>query len=207
MARKDQERWNQKWLFVTGQADDPHPLLKRFVDRLTGETALDIACGRGQNGLYLAKNGFQVLGVDISNVALEMAKKSAADQDLEGRIHFKQADLDIWKLPQEVFDVIVVFRFLNRSIFHAIEEGLRSGGWLVYSSRNMGILASEPKANKDYLLKRGELSDEFRSWELIYSHEGDVDSSIVVRKPLSFDSRDQEVSKLIGRRLGFDAGK
>ena len=190
MALTDQERWNEKWLALTGQSDDPHPLLQRFIDQLTGETALDLACGRGQNGLYLATKGFQVLGVDISNVALEMAGKSAAEQNLEGRIRFEQVDLDIWKLPPSAFDVIIVFRFLNRSLLHAIDDGLRSRGWLVYSTRNMGILASEPKANKEYLLRRGELSEEFRSWELIYSNEGVVDSSIVVRKTLSFDSSD-----------------
>ncbi len=39
---------------------------------------LDIGCGTGDNSVWLAQNGFQVVGTDTSVVALEKAKEKAA---------------------------------------------------------------------------------------------------------------------------------
>lgn len=40
--------------------------------------ALDIGCGTGDNSLWLARNGFQVVGTDASDIALEKARGKAA---------------------------------------------------------------------------------------------------------------------------------
>ena len=57
----------------------PRSLLVEFVEKgLVGKgTALDLCCGAGTNTIYLAKNGFEVTGLDISLTALEIAKKKA----------------------------------------------------------------------------------------------------------------------------------
>jgi 2-polyprenyl-3-methyl-5-hydroxy-6-metoxy-1,4-benzoquinol methylase len=39
--------------------------------------ALDVCCGSGTNTIYLAQNGFEVTGIDISKTAIEIAKKKA----------------------------------------------------------------------------------------------------------------------------------
>ena len=41
--------------------------------RLAPGTALDVGCGEGGDALWLAERGWQVLGVDVSRVALERA--------------------------------------------------------------------------------------------------------------------------------------
>lgn len=40
--------------------------------------ALDVGCGTGDNSIWLAKNGFQATGTDISDIALEKAKAKAS---------------------------------------------------------------------------------------------------------------------------------
>ena len=40
--------------------------------------ALDIGCGTGDNSIWLARNGFEVVGTDVSETALEKAKEKAA---------------------------------------------------------------------------------------------------------------------------------
>ncbi len=39
--------------------------------------ALDVGCGTGDNAVWLARNGFFVVGTDVSDVAVEKAKKKA----------------------------------------------------------------------------------------------------------------------------------
>jgi SAM-dependent methyltransferase len=41
--------------------------------------ALEIGCGTGDNAIWLAQQGFQVVGVDASDIAIEKAKEKAAN--------------------------------------------------------------------------------------------------------------------------------
>lgn len=44
---------------------------------------LDIGCGLGDNAIYLARNGYQVTGLDISPTALTTAKRRASDAGVD----------------------------------------------------------------------------------------------------------------------------
>jgi ubiquinone/menaquinone biosynthesis C-methylase UbiE len=57
----------------------PRPLLVEYVEKglLPKGKTLDLCCGAGTNTLYLAQQGFDVSGIDISKTALEIAKKKA----------------------------------------------------------------------------------------------------------------------------------
>ena len=45
---------------------------------IPGCKALDVGCGTGDNTLWLARNGFSVIGTDVSDIALEKAKEKAS---------------------------------------------------------------------------------------------------------------------------------
>jgi SAM-dependent methyltransferase len=45
--------------------------------------ALDIGCGTGVNSIWLAQKGFQVIGTDTSDIALEKAKEKASKANVE----------------------------------------------------------------------------------------------------------------------------
>lgn len=45
--------------------------------------ALDIGCGSGHNSIWLAEQGFQVTGVDVSRTALQKAKENASKADVK----------------------------------------------------------------------------------------------------------------------------
>jgi SAM-dependent methyltransferase len=176
------QRWDQKWIEMAGKPFTPHPLLAKNEVLLSGGRALDLACGLGQNSVWLAGHGYQVIGLDISGVALSAALSRARKSDMADRLIFAQMDLDRWSLPTNKFDLICVFRFLNRRLFPEIKSGLRPGGLLFYSTRHMGILNRQPDANQDYLLRPDELITEFSDWEIVHYDEGPENAQIITRK-------------------------
>ena len=70
MSEKDRAKWDEKWREML-QPAAPSDLLLANAGALPGGVAVDVACGLGQNALWLARHRYQVLGVDISQVALQ----------------------------------------------------------------------------------------------------------------------------------------
>jgi len=59
--------------------------------------ALDIGCGTGDNSIWLAQNGFEVIGTDTSDVALGKAKEKAAEAGVVcdfRLVDFLQSEID-----------------------------------------------------------------------------------------------------------------
>ncbi|MFW6083556.1 MAG: class I SAM-dependent methyltransferase [Thermoplasmatota archaeon] len=63
---------------------------------------LDLCCGYGRHSIELAKRGFNVTGVDLTEHYLEHAKKRAEEEDLD--IEFVHDDMREFKRDEE-FDV------------------------------------------------------------------------------------------------------
>ena len=131
MSEADKTRWNTR--YSAGEyATRTHPtvLLRTWLPQLPAGRALDIACGAGRNALFLARAGYDVTGVDISDVALERARVSAERESVD--IRWEAIDLDQAPLPDGPFNVIVVSRFLMHHLFPQILDRLASDGVLVY---------------------------------------------------------------------------
>ena len=56
---------------------DPNHFVAEALADATAGRALDLACGEGRNAIWLAALGWQVTGVDFSEVAIERAGKLA----------------------------------------------------------------------------------------------------------------------------------
>ena len=63
----------------------PQPTFIELVraGELSKGGVLDVGCGTGENALYLAGNGFSVIGVDLSNRAIAVARAKAAERKLK----------------------------------------------------------------------------------------------------------------------------
>lgn len=68
-------------------------------------TVLDLACGEGRHGIGLAKDGYQVTGVDLSDAFLETAKQRALQ--LSNPPHFLKQDMRSMNLSQ-AFDLVLL---------------------------------------------------------------------------------------------------
>jgi 2-polyprenyl-3-methyl-5-hydroxy-6-metoxy-1,4-benzoquinol methylase len=99
------------------------------------ERVLDLACGSGRHSLELRRRGLEVVGADISSDLIEIARRDAAEADLD--VEFAQADLRDLAYEEE-FDVVLnlndgAIGYLesdeeNRRSFEVIARALRPGG-------------------------------------------------------------------------------
>jgi tellurite methyltransferase len=185
MTQQDRARWDARYAeYDPGERKPPHPLLIEHAHLAPGGAALDLACGRGRDALWLAENGFRpVVAADVSGVALRHVLNLARRRSLADRLWCVQADLDRFRFPPATFDLVCVFRFLNRSLFPAIARSLKPGGLLIYETFNRRWLDERPDVSPDYLLRPGELLEAFGDLDVIAHGERGVRSHLVARKP------------------------
>jgi tellurite methyltransferase len=164
----------------------PARLLVHNIHLLPIGRALDVAMGRGQNAIYLAKRGFDVEGVDISPEAVRSALEQARKSEVNLRAHVADLESD-YHIEKGVYDVIICFNYLQRSLIPHIKDGLRTGGMVVYETFTVDQPQFGKPSNPDYLLEHNELLDLFRDFLCLYYCEGIVEgrkalASIVAKK-------------------------
>lgn len=136
-------------------------------------SALDLACGRGGNALLLARHGLDTLAWDISPVAIEQLHKAARASHLT--IRAEVCDVEAAVFEPGRFDVIVVSRFLLRSLSDAMILALKPGGLLFYQTFTREKVGSSGPNNPDFLLSENELLSLFAPLKiLVYREEGRV---------------------------------
>ena len=104
MKRED---WNRKH----GEAGllfgaEPNRFLVAEAAGLPPGRALDLACGSGRNAVWLAQQGWSVVGADFADVALEQARALAVERGVD--VEWVEADLREWEPPARAFDLVVV---------------------------------------------------------------------------------------------------
>ena len=80
-------------------------------------------------------------------------------------------DLDQAQLPQQHFNLVIVFRYLNRALFPQLIDCLRPGGLLIYKTFNLNHLAKRKDFNKSFLLQHGELSEHLNALRLVATND------------------------------------
>ena len=79
--------------------------LARLAPLLGGGRALALGCGAGGDAIWLAEQGWIVVGVDVSHTALARARAAAADRGVAGHIEFVQHELTSG-FPEGSFDLV-----------------------------------------------------------------------------------------------------
>ncbi|AVH63798.1 class I SAM-dependent methyltransferase [Nostoc sp. 'Peltigera membranacea cyanobiont' N6] len=98
-----------------------------------GALVVDIGCGTGEIASWLAQQGFNVLGIDYSQAAIEKAK--SLHGEIQGKLEFKIVDICRQPLTSPGFNCLI-----DRGCFHIIPQ--------VFSSDYLRTVASwcTPKA-------------------------------------------------------------
>lgn len=124
--------WNRAWSPVkTAYTQMPDlPYLTDVIGRLARKApaeVLDLGCGSGWLSVLLARNGFDVTGVDIAEQAINLAKDWAQQESLE--INFQVQDLANLNFPPNTFDACVansIFEHFPLEVTKSILQQLKS---------------------------------------------------------------------------------
>lgn len=128
--------WDER--YVAGETPwdtgEPNEYLVEFVKSaaVAKGDALEVGCGTGTNALWLAGEGFTVLGIDVSAVALEKARAKGAGTG--SRCRFEQLDFLNDAVSGGPFDLV-----FDLGCFHLFDEARERAS---FAERVASLLAS-----------------------------------------------------------------
>jgi 2-polyprenyl-3-methyl-5-hydroxy-6-metoxy-1,4-benzoquinol methylase len=171
VTAEDRRRWDERYAShapAPVAAVEPPGLLAAYVDAFpTRGKALDLACGRGLASVWLARRGLDVLGVDISSVAISGARDLARRSGVGDRCRFDVVDLDQGLPPGAPVDVILCHKFRDRRLDLAIAERLAPGGLLA-----IAVLSEVDASPGPFRATPGELPAAFAELDVVAAGEG-----------------------------------
>jgi cyclopropane fatty-acyl-phospholipid synthase-like methyltransferase len=156
---------------------------------------LCVADGEGRNGVFLAKNGFEVTSIDFSQEALDKADKFATDSSVS--IETICADLLNYDFGENKFDgIISIFSHFNKNETNDLHkkyfDALKPGGVFImeaFAKEQLPLDSGGPK-NIDLLYDTEDIESSFPEGDfqmlkkdIVYLHEGELHDgkAVVVR--------------------------
>jgi tellurite methyltransferase len=187
-SQSERDRWNRKQRDADFAGADLRKNADLFLEfafseyirplYLHGGTALDLAGGIGRHSIWMARQGWEVTLIDISEVGVAKARQNAGplaphiDFVLDDLTHFDASQTAAGKQHAGAFDVVMNFFYLERKIFPELVNALRPGGLLIYKTYTaaQAELADGPK-NPCHLLESGELERLAGKLEILHHRE------------------------------------
>lgn len=167
----DRLKWNRKHQ-LTGSGGKPAAAVSRYFHLARPGRALDIAAGNGRNAVFLAGRGFAVDAVDISDVGLRMFAGKHEN------VRALCANLETYEIAANRYSLIIDIKYLNRRLFPLIQQGLVSGGSLIFETflNRPGFQPQKPFSahHRDHLLQPGELASAFPDLTTLIYRETDA---------------------------------
>jgi 2-polyprenyl-3-methyl-5-hydroxy-6-metoxy-1,4-benzoquinol methylase len=164
MDRKD---WNERYTAqeLLWGAEPNRFLAAELRDMPPRGRALDVACGEGRNAIWLAKLGWVVTAVDYSMVAIERARRLAAEQHVD--VEWLEADVTSFAPAASAFQLVVI-AYLHlpptsrRTVLSHAASALGTGGTLFmigHARRNLIDGVGGPQQS-ELLWEPSEIRDE-----------------------------------------------
>ena len=178
-ADPELKRWNQRFSepdYVFGTA--PNRFLASKKDHFRkGESALCVADGEGRNSVWLAEQGLEVDAFDFSAVAVEKAKRLAAERGV--RVRYEVASVDDWSWQRGAYDVVaaIFVQFagpqMRERMFARMAQALKPGGLLLvegYTPKQLEYRTGGP-SRVENLYTAQMLREVFRDLEILELRE------------------------------------
>lgn len=174
--------WDQRYAepgYLFGTA--PAAFLQREAAVIpAGAKVLCLADGEGRNSVWLAEQGFNVVAMEASGVALAKARELAVLRKVT--VEFQQADILTWDWSQPFDAVVGVFiQFAPpamRSAIHAgVVRAVAPGGLVLlhgYAPRQIGYGTGGPPMVEN-LYELQALRADFPGWQVLRAQDYDAD--------------------------------
>jgi len=109
--------WSSPKVVARFSTSAPNSELMQFATaeqrRGTGSRLLDIGCGAGSNAVPLARIGWDVLGLDLSEAMLQAATRRADEGNLTATLRFESAPMERLPVEDRSYDFIVAHGIWN----------------------------------------------------------------------------------------------
>lgn len=106
-----------------------------IYSRVAGARVLEYGCGTGSHSLEIARRGGEVVGIDISEVGIEMAREKAAAEGIKNA-QYLTMDAENMTFPDASFDLVIgegILHHLNLAkSYSEISRILRPGGQAIF---------------------------------------------------------------------------
>lgn len=160
----DQIKWNEKYSKILTEKYSPHPILD-FLEKSSflpptqpNANVLELACGLSGNVLSLASLGYNVLAVDISDVALNSLASIVKKNKLESKVNLLLEDLKVWQIPEETFSLVLGLKYWDKACFTKASKSLIKGGVIAWETFNKKHLCYYPDFRSEWCLEDKEPS-------------------------------------------------
>ena len=118
---------------------------KKWLPKNKDARLLELCCGTGRLTLPIAKDGYNISGVDITSSMLEQAKVKASEAGLE--VEFIEADIRTLDLPEKYDLIFIPFNSIHHlyknddlfKVFNAVKNHLKEGGLFLFDCFNPNI--------------------------------------------------------------------
>ncbi|MFL5740998.1 MAG: class I SAM-dependent methyltransferase [Flavisolibacter sp.] len=168
--------WYKEWfnspfyhkLYFERDEEEAQNFIRKLVEYLrppAGSRVLDVACGRGRHSIFLEKMGYDVTGIDLSQVSISYAKQFENDH-----LHFYQHDM---RLPcwinyfDYAFNFFTSFGYFatrreNDDAVGSVARSLKPTGMLLFDYLNVHYAEEHLVHNEQK--KIGETNYEIHRW-------------------------------------------
>ena len=166
MTEADRIKWDKRYRAKSGEEmSPPSEFIQRWIDRCPRGRALDVACGRGRNALFLAASGYEVDAVDISEEALRNARRTAQKSGLE--LNWILHDLDEPLCPDSPYDLIVMVHYVNLPLIALLTRLLKPGGILLCEQHLATSAEVAGPSNPAFRLKPQQMREAARGLKIL----------------------------------------
>lgn len=157
--------WEQHYAKMTKPSGGrPSAVLTRFVEGRSPSRALELGCARGDDTIWLAKQGWTVTGVDVAETALEKARLAAETAGVAARATFECHNLEK-SFPKGRFDLVTAMflhshkEFPRAQIMRSAAAAVSPGGLLLIAAHGSRAPWSWADPDTIYPTAREELTD------------------------------------------------
>jgi 2-polyprenyl-3-methyl-5-hydroxy-6-metoxy-1,4-benzoquinol methylase len=137
IAEPYQRQWNRRADVVQYGPYIPDESQLRLLGDVRGKRVLDLGCGGGQAAIALSLAGAECLGVDISDVQVEYARKLASEYAVSPEFHCSEMAEFLARQEVAIYDIVLSILAVpyvedQKSLFRSIRRVVKSGGRFIF---------------------------------------------------------------------------